>query len=55
VAGYVVVFMMTDPDKKQKGITAFIVPADAPGFSCGKKEPKLGIRASATSELVFEL
>lgn len=54
VADYVVVFMMTDPDKKQKGISAFIVPADAPGFSRGKKEPKLGIRASATSELVFE-
>ena len=54
VADYIVVFMMTDPDKKQKGITAFIVPADTPGFSRGKKEPKLGIRASATNELLFE-
>lgn len=54
VADYVVVFMMTDPDKEQKGISAFIVPADAPGFSRGKKEPKLGIRASATSEILFE-
>jgi alkylation response protein AidB-like acyl-CoA dehydrogenase len=50
----VVVFMMTDPEKKHKGISAFIVPADTPGFSRGKKEPKLGIRASATSELLFE-
>ena len=54
VADYVVVFMMTDPDKKQKGITAFIVPADTPGYSRAKKEPKLGIRASATSEILFE-
>jgi len=54
VAKYVVVFMMTDPDKKQKGISAFLVEAGTPGFSTGKKEPKLGIRASATSELLFE-
>jgi alkylation response protein AidB-like acyl-CoA dehydrogenase len=54
VAEYIVVFMMTDPEKKQKGITAFIVPADTPGYSRGKKEPKLGIRASATSEILFE-
>ncbi|GAB4504142.1 MAG: acyl-CoA dehydrogenase family protein [Anaerolineales bacterium] len=54
VAEYVVVFMMTDPSRKQKGISAFIVEANTPGFVRGKKEPKLGIRASATSELVFE-
>ena len=54
VADYVVVFMMTDTSKKQKGITAFIVDAKTPGFVRAKKEPKLGIRASATSELVFE-
>jgi alkylation response protein AidB-like acyl-CoA dehydrogenase len=54
VADYMVVFMMTDPDKKQKGITAFLVDAKKPGFIRGKKEPKLGIRASATSEIVFE-
>jgi len=53
VAEYVVVFMMTDPEKKQRGITAFLVPSDSPGFHRGKKEPKLGIRASAT-RLVFE-
>jgi len=54
VANYIVVFMMTEPEKKQKGITAFMVEAKTPGFSRGKKEPKLGIRASATSELLFE-
>ena len=54
VAGYYVVFMMTDPDKQQKGISAFLVEASTPGLTRGKKEPKLGIRASATSELIFE-
>jgi alkylation response protein AidB-like acyl-CoA dehydrogenase len=54
VANTIVVFMMTDPDKKHRGITAFIVETDKPGFQVGKKEPKLGIRASATSEIVFE-
>jgi alkylation response protein AidB-like acyl-CoA dehydrogenase len=54
VAEYMVVFMMTDPEKKQKGITAFIVDSKTPGFIRGKKEPKLGIRASATSEIIFE-
>ncbi len=46
--------MTTDPEKKQKGISAFLVEADTPGLTRGKKEPKLGIRASATSELIFE-
>ena len=54
VAKYIVVFTMTAPEKKQRGITAFIVETDKPGFAVGKKEPKLGIRASATSEIVFE-
>jgi alkylation response protein AidB-like acyl-CoA dehydrogenase len=54
VADYYVVFMMTDPQKHQKGITAFLVEANTPGLARGKKEPKLGIRASATSELIFE-
>lgn len=54
VANYFVVFMMTDPEKKQKGVTAFIVDGTTPGLTRGKKEPKLGIRASATSELIFE-
>ena len=46
--------MMTAPEKKHKGVTAFIVETDKPGFSRGKKEPKLGIRASATSEIHFD-
>jgi len=54
VADYFVVFMMTDPAKKAKGISAFLVDGKTPGLSRGKKEPKLGIRASATSELNFD-
>ncbi len=54
VADYVLLFTMTDPDAGHKGITAFLVDTDQPGFSRGKKEPKLGIRASATSEIVFD-
>lgn len=54
VADYVVVFALTDPEKRHRGITAFLVDAKTPGFVRGKKEPKLGIRASATSELTFE-
>jgi alkylation response protein AidB-like acyl-CoA dehydrogenase len=45
---------MTDPDKKHRGVTAFIVEADQAGYHLGKPEPKLGIRASGTSEIVFE-
>ncbi len=54
VADYFVVFAMTEPEKKHKGITAFIVDGKTPGLIRGKKEPKLGIRASDTSEIVFE-
>ena len=54
VADYFVVFMMTDPEKQQKGVSAFLVEGNTPGLVRGKKEPKLGIRASATSELIFE-
>ena len=54
VADYIVVFSLTEPEKKHHGITAFIIETDKPGFARGKKEPKLGIRASATSEIVFE-
>lgn len=53
-ADMVVLFTMTQPEKKHRGITAFIVETDRPGFSRGKKEPKLGIRASATSEIIFD-
>lgn len=54
VAEYLVVFMMTQPEKKNKGITAFLVEGKTRGLVRGRKEPKLGIRASATSELLFE-
>lgn len=54
VAEYIVLFTMTAPEKRHRGITAFLVEADRPGYIRGKKEPKLGIRASATSEIVFE-
>jgi alkylation response protein AidB-like acyl-CoA dehydrogenase len=54
VADLLVLFTMTDSSKGNKGITAFLIDASKPGFIRGKKEPKLGIRASATSELVFE-
>lgn len=54
VADYFVVFMMGDPAKKQKGVSAFLVEGNTKGLIRGKKEPKLGIRASATSELIFE-
>lgn len=54
VAEYVVLFTMTDPEKKHRGVTAFLIDTSRPGFVRGKKEPKLGIRASATSEILFE-
>ncbi|AOT73073.1 acyl-CoA dehydrogenase [Geosporobacter ferrireducens] len=49
-----VIFAMTDKSKGVKGITAFIVERGTPGFSIGKKEKKMGIRGSATTELIFE-
>ena len=49
-----IVMAMTDKSKGNKGITAFIVEKDFPGFSIGKKELKMGIRGSSTTELVFE-
>jgi alkylation response protein AidB-like acyl-CoA dehydrogenase len=53
-ADFIVVFAITNPEAKHKGITAFIIETALPGFERGKKEPKLGIRASATSEIVFD-
>jgi alkylation response protein AidB-like acyl-CoA dehydrogenase len=53
-ADYIVLFAMTDRSKGHRGISAFIVDTTLPGFSPGKVEPKLGIRASHTSEIVFE-
>jgi alkylation response protein AidB-like acyl-CoA dehydrogenase len=54
VADYLVLFTMTDPEKGAKGVSAFMIDANQPGFIRGKKEPKLGIRASATSEIVYD-
>ena len=53
-ASAAVVFATTDKSLKHKGISAFVVPMDAPGFSLGAKEDKLGIRASSTSNLIME-
>jgi len=53
-AGLFIVFANTDFAKGYKGITAFLVERDFPGFSVGKKENKLGIRASSTTELILE-
>ena len=49
-----IIFAMTDKQKGNKGISAFIVEKDFKGFSIGKKEHKMGIRASSTTELIFE-
>jgi len=53
-AGLFIVFANTNPDAGYKGITAFLVERDFPGFQIGKKEDKTGIRASSTCELIFE-
>jgi alkylation response protein AidB-like acyl-CoA dehydrogenase len=53
-AGIFVVFVNANPSAGYKGITAFIVERDTPGFTVGKKEDKLGIRASSTTELIFD-
>jgi butyryl-CoA dehydrogenase/short/branched chain acyl-CoA dehydrogenase len=53
-AGLFVVFANANPGAGYKGITAFVVERDAPGFTVGKKENKLGIRASSTVELILE-
>src|SRR5436190_8761227 len=53
-AGVFIVFANANPDAGYKGITAFLIERDFPGFSVGKKEDKLGIRASSTCELILE-
>ena len=53
-SGLFIVFATVDPTAGYKGITAFLVEKGAPGFTLGKKEDKLGIRASSTCELVFD-
>jgi len=52
-ADVAIVFASTDPAKKHKGISAFIVPTDTPGFARGHHEYKLGVQASGTTQLFF--
>lgn len=54
LADYTVVFANANKDRGVRGMTAFIVHRSTPGFSVGKVEDKMGIRASATSELILE-
>jgi alkylation response protein AidB-like acyl-CoA dehydrogenase len=53
-AGLYIVFANVNPDAGYRGITAFLVERSFPGFAVGKKEDKLGIRASSTCELLFD-
>jgi len=53
-AGAIIVFARTDPEDKKHGLSAFVVEPDFPGFSVGKHEQKMGLKASTTVELVFE-
>ena len=53
-AGFFIVFANANPDAGYKGITAFLIERDFPGFRVGKKEDKTGIRASSTCELILE-
>jgi len=54
VADLTVVFAVTDPDKGKKGISAFAIEKGTPGFRSGKKENKMGLRASDTSEVIMD-
>lgn len=54
VARYIMLFAITDPERGAKGISAFMIDTEQPGFRRGKTEPKLGIRASATCEIELE-
>jgi alkylation response protein AidB-like acyl-CoA dehydrogenase len=54
VARFILVFAATDPSAGAKGISAFLIDTEKPGVHCGKSEPKLGIRASATCEIELE-
>jgi alkylation response protein AidB-like acyl-CoA dehydrogenase len=53
-AGLYILFATVDPDAGYKGITAFVIDRDADGFTVGKREDKLGIRASSTCELILD-
>lgn len=54
VADVYIVFALTDPNKGVKGLSAFVVEKDLPGFEIGKHEDKMGIRGSQTTELIFK-
>lgn len=54
IGGVALVFAMTDPDKGPKGISAFLVPTDNPGYRVASKEDKLGQRCSDTCQIAFE-
>ncbi|WP_329886680.1 acyl-CoA dehydrogenase family protein [Pseudoramibacter sp. HA2172] len=51
---YVILIALTDPEKKTRGMSAVIVDRGTPGFSVGKAEDKMGLRAAPVSELIFE-
>ncbi len=53
VADYIIVFATVNPELRTKGIVAFVIEADKPGFAVGKREEKLGFKASPTTEIVF--
>jgi len=52
-AGWYVVVARTNPEAGKRGLSAFVVPGDAPGFSTGKPEEKLGLKASRTAQIYF--
>jgi butyryl-CoA dehydrogenase len=54
VAGLYLVYAQTDPAARARGVSAFLVPAETPGLRAGPKEAKLGIRASATTQIFLE-
>ena len=54
ISDFYTIFTTIDPEQRYQGITAFIVQADTPGFSTGKIEHKMGMRASQTAELILE-
>jgi alkylation response protein AidB-like acyl-CoA dehydrogenase len=54
ISDYYVVFALTDPQARHKGMSAFLIHADTPGLEIGKKENKLGLRASPTADLILE-
>ncbi|HVE91007.1 MAG TPA: acyl-CoA dehydrogenase family protein [Actinomycetota bacterium] len=53
VSKYYIVYAKTNADAGTRGISAFVVPSDAPGFAVGKHENKMGIRGSTTAEVIF--